>query len=221
MVLPGLRTLRPYRHRQQRTSSDTIGRARRHVAGDLGSFYLQAIYLQAKPRPCRFPRSGRCLNRTAPVAMQPLAARHSGGILSCLPGSHLEIWGSTSRSSTARLGSIWWPGNVAYLLHEVGQVSCDPATEIPLWRTQLERLPEGLSGQVRLVWQLSNHHFVRGGPVNTPVLSAHSGLAQRALLGTLWGAGLVGLLLVLAIYHFSIAYERREREPRGILHCSV
>ena len=95
-------------------------------------------------------------------------------------------------------------------MHEVGQVSCDPATEIPLWRTQLERLPEGLSGQVRLVWQLSNHHFVRGGPVNTPMLSAHSGLAQRALLGTLWGAGLVGLLLVLAIYHFSIAYERRE-----------
>ena len=42
------------------------------------------------------------------------------------------------------------------------------------------------------------------------MLSVHSSLAQRALLGTLWGAGLVGLLLVLAIYHFSIAYERRE-----------
>jgi len=98
----------------------------------------------------------------------------------------------------------------AYLLHEVGQVSCDPATEVPLWRTQLERLPEGLSGQVRLVWQLSNHHFVRGGPVNTPELGVYSKLAQRSLLGTLWGAGLVGLLLVLAIYHFSISFERPE-----------
>ena len=98
----------------------------------------------------------------------------------------------------------------AYLLHEVGQVSCDPATEVPLWRTQLERLPEGLSGQVRLVWQLSNHHFVRGGPVNTPELGVYSKLAQRSLLGTLWGAALVGLLLVLAIYHFSISFERRE-----------
>ena len=49
------------------------------------------------------------------------------------------------------------------------------------------------------------------------MLSAHSALAQRALLGTLWGAGPVGLLLVLAIYHFSIAYERREE--RASLFC--
>ena len=98
----------------------------------------------------------------------------------------------------------------AYLIHAVGQVSCEPATEVPLWRAQLERLPEGLSGGVRLVWQISNHHFVRGGPVNAPELGAYSTLAQRTLLGMLWGAGLMGLLLVLALYHFSIAYQRRE-----------
>ena len=40
-----------------------------------------------------------------------LAARHSGGILSYRPGVLPENWGSTSRSSTVLLGSIWWPSS--------------------------------------------------------------------------------------------------------------
>ena len=124
-------------------------------------------------------------------------------------GSHLEIWGSTSRSSTARLGSIWWPSLQTHLLHEVGQVSCDPQPDTAM-RTQLERLPEDLSGQVRLVWLLSNHHFVRGGPVNTRCLAPTAGWHSARFLGHSTSCRPGWASLVLAIYHFSIAYERRE-----------
>ena len=167
-----------------------------------------AIYLQAKPRP-QVPRSGRCLNCTAPVAMQPLLRDTLGGILSCLPGSHLEIRGSTLPSSTARLGSIWWPSSKLIFCTRLVRsavtlqpryCSGDPA------RTA----PRGLMA-VWLVWQLSTITCPRWSWQH-PV-SAHSGLAQRASWDTL-GAGLVGFLCL--IYHFSIGMASR-REPPGIL----
>ena len=65
-----------------------------------------------------------------------------------------------------------------------------------------------------VVWlHLSNYHVARGGIWNAPQLGLSQPLTQTIFRQTLLNAGIFGLLMIVALYHFVLFLQRREDLP--------
>ena len=61
-----------------------------------------------------------------------------------------------------------------------------------------------------ITWRISNYDHFLAGPRTAPVLGYYRGLQQERLSTYLKSFGLVGVLLIIGLYHFSLFLQRRE-----------
>ena len=91
---------------------------------------------------------------------------------------------------------------------KVGEVSCDSNESSPLWLPQVSPL-ELEVGRHRLIWQISNYHFDRGGPVLSPSIGEFEALDLSLLSSRFRESALIGLLLIIGLYLLAIFSLRR------------
>ena len=91
----------------------------------------------------------------------------------------------------------------------VGEAACVKDSEIPLWLPKVATLQTLLGGrEISLWWHVSNHHFARGGPLISPVIGNLSELKGNLLFERLRDAFLIGILVIMALYHLGIFSQR-------------
>ena len=62
--------------------------------------------------------------------------------------------------------------------------------------------------EISLWWHVSNHHFARGGPLISPVIGDLEELRGDLLFERLRDAFLIGILVIMALYHLGIFSQR-------------
>ena len=95
-----------------------------------------------------------------------------------------------------------------------GVVGIDKDSEIPRYLPKLITIPESASDEIMLVWHLSSHRHIRGGPRNAPVIGLERDLSDSLMSKRLRDMGLIGVLLIMGLYHFAIfTLRRKDRAP--------
>ena len=91
----------------------------------------------------------------------------------------------------------------------VGEVGCTKKSEVPLWlpKVSVVQIVEN-TREISLWWHVSNHHFARGGPLISPVIGDLEELRGDLLFERLRDAFLIGILVIMALYHLGIFSQR-------------
>jgi len=110
--------------------------------------------------------------------------------------------------NTAARFALEYPSGEIVEVLRVGEVGCDGALSHPLWLPQVTKL-KFERGRHRLIWQISNYHFDRGGPVLAPEIGVHEDLELELLGSRFRDSALIGLLLIIGLYHLAIFSQRR------------
>ena len=110
--------------------------------------------------------------------------------------------------NTAARFVLEYPSGRQKEILKVGEVSCDSNESSPLWLPQVSPL-ELEVGRHRLIWQISNYHFDRGGPVLSPSIGEFEALELTLLSSRFRDSALIGLLLIIGLYHLAIFSQRR------------
>lgn len=144
-------------------------------------------------------------------------------LLDGLPGQGhatyaLEIlWPDTQAKQTSQSGTLGiWVEDVstAHTLYAVtsrgtetlmenGKVGDNHAAHIPQWAHRVAPLPLPENGRLVLVWHVSNFTYARGGAWKAPVIGDYSTLRDEQIRLWIFSAALIGMLLIMALYHFA------------------
>ena len=113
--------------------------------------------------------------------------------------------------------NLWANGE---LVAHAGQVATTPADERPEFRPQVALLPPHTAGRLELVLQVSNFHYVRGGPwepisLGTPA-AAHAARESRLALALF----LAGAFALIGLYHV-IRWSARRQDPSFLYFAAV
>ena len=110
--------------------------------------------------------------------------------------------------NTAARFLIEYPSGRQETVVEIGQVSCQEDSARPLWLPTVAPI-ELEQGRHRLIWQVSNYHFDRGGPVLAPSIGVRQALDLSLMGARFRDSALIGLLLIIGLYHLAIYSQRR------------
>jgi len=98
-----------------------------------------------------------------------------------------------------------------------GRVSLE-ADDIPQLSDRLTELTPATES-ITITWRISNHNHFLAGPRTAPVLGYYRDLRRDRLATDLRTFGLIGVLLIIGLYHFSLFFQRRE--DRGSLWFAI
>jgi len=90
-----------------------------------------------------------------------------------------------------------------------GRIGAVDSEHIPQWVPTLSMLPTPDDGQVWLVLHVSNFSYARGGAWKSFMIGTQSRLERALVVRYLFSAGLLGILLVMALYHLARFLMRR------------
>ena len=95
------------------------------------------------------------------------------------------------------------------LVAKNGRVGQSSAEHIPQWSHRVGALPTSVDGKIWIVMHISNFSYARGGAWKSILLSTQGRLERIQVIRKLFSAGLLGILLVMALYHFARYLMRR------------
>ncbi|MBT6490426.1 MAG: sensor histidine kinase [Deltaproteobacteria bacterium] len=90
-----------------------------------------------------------------------------------------------------------------YPLSSNGRLGKTPSEHIPQWAPRISELPTLAGEKVWLVLHVSNFSYARGGVWKPLYIGTYDGLTRDLMVRRLVSAGLLGLLLVMALYHLA------------------
>lgn len=97
-----------------------------------------------------------------------------------------------------------------YPLSTNGRLGKTSSEHIPQWAPRISELPASATGKVWLVIHVSNFSYARGGIWESISLGTYSRLTRNLTVRNLLSAGLLGLLLVMTLYHLARFLMRLE-----------
>jgi signal transduction histidine kinase/class 3 adenylate cyclase len=98
---------------------------------------------------------------------------------------------------------------------DIGTPGADAEAEVPLYLDDSDQLAWPASGEVWVVWHVSNHRKAKGGVYVAPTLGPEGWAARQLWIARLRDMLVVGALLIMTLYHVAIVVQRRE--DRGSL----
>ena len=99
--------------------------------------------------------------------------------------------------------------NEVRLIAKNGRVGKNGSEHIAQWSRRVAPLPESSDGKMWLVMHLSNFSYVRGGAWKSIQIGTAGRLDRALTVRNLLSAGLLGILLVMALYHLARYLMRR------------
>ena len=89
------------------------------------------------------------------------------------------------------------------LVAKNGRVGQSSSEHISQWAPRVGLLPETSDGKLWLVLHVSNFSYARGGAWTSILVSTPNRLERALAVRDLFSAGLLGILLVMALYHLA------------------